>query len=248
MAESNRALPACGGGHQNRAPACDETNLRMKSLDKNLPAFEDFKLGYPRRIERALLAVIALTLLAGYASQFWRLPLAQERLEVKIPVITVENVPATKQGSRLPPPPKPAVVLPSTEELVPKTEVPEPVQQQTGEASDSAATGAGAGEIGALEEVGGGLLSPARPLASVFPQFPEAERKKGVRGEVKLSVEISERGKVLSVTILENTTSSELCAEAAKKAAQATRFLPARGRIGPMRSWFTLSYNFDYRR
>ncbi|MDZ7268803.1 MAG: TonB family protein [candidate division KSB1 bacterium] len=219
----------------------------MKSSNENLPAFETFKLGYSRRIEWALLAVIALAGLAGYASQFWYLPLAQQHVEVKIPVITVEHVPATRQGSRLPPPPKPAVVLPSQDQPAPQTVLPEPAQLQAGEVSDSVAGGVEAGEIGALEEVGGGLLSPARPLASVFPQFPEAERKKGVRGEVKLSVEISERGRVLSVTILENTTGSELCAEAAKKAAQATRFLPARGRNGPLKSWFTLSYNFDYR-
>jgi len=151
-------------------------------------------------------------------------------------VIQVNEIPMTRQGVRRPPPPKPALPIPSEEDIIPDDATIEPTTLDLTVASTE--------EPG---EVGGGISQP-RPLAFVFPQYPEEERKKGVRGVVKVSLEINEEGRVASAMVIENTTGSALCADAALRAALATRFRPARDANGPVTSWLILPYRFDYRR
>ncbi|MGH7599374.1 MAG: hypothetical protein ACREOI_23695 [bacterium] len=47
------------------------------------------------------------------------------------------------------------------------------------------------------------------------------------------------------ILIVENTTSSERCAQAALRAALASRFTPARNTQGPVKYWLIQPYRFD---
>lgn len=199
-----------------------------------------FKAGYARRFERALIAALALAIILFYCGRSFIVKF--EMPEVKTVVLEVQNIPQTRQGAQRPPPPKPTVPIVMEDDVIPDDETIEPT---TLDLSTLPSSGEASGLSGGLE---GGEVSQPKPVAFVFPQYPEEERKRGVRGEVRVSLEVNERGKVVSATVLENTTGSELCAQAAVKAALATRFLPAKGARGPVVSWVILPYRFDYRK
>lgn len=199
-----------------------------------------FKAGYSRRFERSLIAALALVIMLFYFSHDFIMRF--ETPEVKTVILEVQNIPQTRQGAQRPPPPKPSLPVVMEDDIIPEDETIEPTTLEFSPLPSSGETG---GLVGGLE---GGEVSQPKPVAFVFPQYPEEERKRGVRGEVRVSLEVNERGKVVSATVIENTTGSELCAQAAVKAALATRFLSAKGARGPVASWVILPYRFDYRK
>lgn len=161
-------------------------------------------------------------------------------IEAELPVVAVEHIPVTRQGKRKPPPPRPAVPVPVENDDIPEEETIDPVDVAYF-ANDGADGGAGTEDDG----IGTQGIVPPRPIAWVIPEYPDKERKRGVRGEVTLSLEIDARGRVVEAIVLENSTGSDLCAEAAKRAALASRFIPAKKLGKPTTYWLIQPYRFD---
>jgi len=86
--------------------------------------------------------------------------------------------------------------------------------------------------------------TPPRPLLEVFPSFPESKRKSKIRGMVEVKMKVDETGKVVEVTVNQNTTGSEACAQAALEAASRCRFVPASSEFGPVAVWVIKQYRF----
>jgi len=162
-----------------------------------------------------------------------------DEIDIEIPQITVANIPVTMQGKKKPPPAKPAVPVPSESDEIPEDETIEPIEFDF--YADGEDGGGGTGDFG----VGAPVITPPRPIAWVIPEFPEKDKKKGIKGEVTLSIEINADGRVVNAIILENSTGSDLCAKSAIKAALASRFLPARKDGIPTTYWQQQPYRFD---
>ncbi len=197
----------------------------------------DQKSSYRVNVEKAFVVTLAFLLLLVWLSP--RIEVAvQEDLRPSVR-IDVENIPPTRQMHRPPPPPRPTVPIPTDDETIPEdVTIEETTLQHT-----------------ALEEFpegppefSGATFSPPRPIAWVFPEYPEEERKRGVQGVVRLSIHIDKTGKVVEVIVLENTTGSEKCAQAAIEAAYGSRFTPARERGKPVSHWITQPYRFDLKK
>ena len=151
--------------------------------------------------------------------------------------IVVEDIPITKQGIYRPPPPKPAIPIPTEEESVPEDETIEETNLNF-DVSPFISSGTYEG-FGSLSYI------PPRPVAEVIPEYPKGDYKKGITGTVKLHVKINSNGKVVDVVVLENTTSSNRCAEAAMKAAYQCRYIPARRGNKTISCWTTRLIKFD---
>lgn len=180
----------------------------------------------------ALLTLIAFNLLFLFSPR-----IDFERPEVNnktIVTIDVENIPVTRQSRRVSPPPRPTIPIPTDDEIVPEDE--------TIAVTDLSAANVFNYPKGAPA---GASITPPRPIAWVFPEFPESEKKRGVQGMVKLSLHINEQGEVIEVVVLQNTTGSEKCAEAATVAAYGSHFSPAREGGRAIRYWLTQPYRFD---
>ena len=91
----------------------------------------------------------------------------------------------------------------------------------------------------------GAPFIPPRPITEVIPEYPREDFKNGITGVVKLHVKVNERGKVIDVVVLENTTGSERCAAAARKAAFRGSYLPARQGSKPITTWTVRIITFD---
>jgi len=59
-----------------------------------------------------------------------------------------------------------------------------------------------------------------------------------------LHLHIDKSGQVINVVILENTTESTRCANAAKEAARKGRYIPAKKNGEPTDLWITRTYTF----
>jgi TonB family protein len=87
-------------------------------------------------------------------------------------------------------------------------------------------------------------IFPPRPIAEVFPAYPESASKKGLKGSVKVSLFVDVTGTVTEVIVMKNTTGSDECAKEAVKAAKGSRFLPARQGGKPVSVWTVREYKF----
>lgn len=152
--------------------------------------------------------------------------------------ISVEHIPATRQVHVPPPPPRPAVPVPTESEEAPADET---IEEFDLKMSDLFAESS----EGPRRPVDPHVVPP-RPIAWVFPEYPEEMKKKGIRGVVKLSIQVDESGEVAEVIVLENSTGSEKCAEAAVAAAYGSRFYPATRDGKPVQYWITQPYRFDF--
>ncbi|HDP98668.1 MAG TPA: energy transducer TonB [bacterium] len=192
---------------------------------------------YKKNLKRS--TIFALLIIIFIFQAFPKFNLVQPGAEdVVFTTLTIEDIPVTRQGTRLKPPPKPAVPIPSEDDLIPdditieKTELdlnlyPEPI---------------GDGWLS-----GAPVIFQPRPIYEVIPEYSQELQKKGIQGRVKLHLYINEKGLVEQVVVLENTTGSQLCAEAAKRAAQKGRYLPAKKSGKPTDIWITRSYTFGFR-
>ncbi|MEE4311320.1 MAG: energy transducer TonB [candidate division KSB1 bacterium] len=149
--------------------------------------------------------------------------------------IQVENIPATRQSRYVPPPPRPAVPIPTDDELIPADETIEETDLRiTPMTSPNSQSGYGVAKI----------TSP-RLIDEVFPEYPEQDYKKGITGVVKLHVQVDAKGRVGDVVVLGNTTGSDRCARAAVQAARKTRYIPARKGTEPVASWTVRYIRFE---
>lgn len=153
--------------------------------------------------------------------------------------IDVENIPATRQTKQASPPPKPSVPIPTDDESIPEDDTIEETDLKYANIFDYTTS--------TLPGMTGLNVTPPRPVAWVFPEFPESEKNSSVQGIVKLSIHVNERGQVTEVVVLENTTGSLKCSDAAVAAAYGSRFLPAKYGGKAVSFWITQPYRFDIR-
>ena len=151
--------------------------------------------------------------------------------------IIVEDIPRTRQASFRPPPPKPAVPIPSEEESVPEDETIEDTDLKLDLYSSSPS-----GETGGF---GSPPVIPPRPIVETIPEYPNEDYKNGVTGKVKLHIHVDKTGKVIDVVVLENTTDSKRCEDAAIAAARQCRYIPARQGNSNVNSWVTRTITFE---
>lgn len=151
-------------------------------------------------------------------------------------IIDVENIPRTQQSRQNPPPPKPTIPVPSDKETVPEDATIEETTLKYTNIFD---------DLPGRPEFAGIPVTPPRPIAWVFPEYPDSEKQKRIHGVVKLSIHVDETGRVVEAIVLDNTTGSSKCAEAAKEAALGSRFLPAKERGKPVDYWIIQPYRFD---
>ncbi len=196
----------------------------------------DFKENYDLNLKRAVVVTLFSLIIIIYLSP--RVDVEMQPPEPPQITISVENIPVTRQSFHLPPPPKPTVPIPSEDEAIPEDETIEETTLKYTNFFDNIPH-----EITGMPSQ---TIVPPRPIAWVFPEYPEEEKKKGVRGVVKISLHIDEHGKVIEAVVLENTTGSQKCEKAALEAAYGSRFYPAREGNKPVSYWLTQPYRFDY--
>jgi TonB family protein len=150
-------------------------------------------------------------------------------------VLTVEDIPITRQGTPRKPPPRPVVPIPSEDDLIPDDVTIEDTELTYESFSLSSGTGVPLGQIN--------IFQP-RPIFEVIPEYSEDLQKKGIEGAVKLHLHIDRTGRVINVVVLENTTGSSVCANAAKEAALKGRYIPAKKDGKPTDLWISRTYTF----
>jgi len=192
---------------------------------------------YSLNLKKALTATLLFCTLLVLLSP--RVELRQEEISPPQITIDVESIPITRQTRRKPPPPRPKIPVPSDDETIPDDETIEETTLRYTTFYDDFPDG--------VPDFRGVRVTPPKPIAWVFPEYPAEEKKRGVQGTVKLSLHISEQGKVVEVVVLENTTGSEKCAQAAIAAAYGSRFFPAREGNTPVSYWMSQPYRFDLR-
>jgi len=190
---------------------------------------------YRIRIEKSLILTLCLIIFI-----FLLFPTYQFNLKNQQAVyinIEVQDIPITKQGVFRPPPPRPAVPIPTEDECIPDDETIEITNLELN-LQPLASSGSNKG-------FGSAPIVPPRPIVESFPEFPEEDYKNGVTGTIKLHVKIDESGKVTDVVVLENTTGSKRCAQAAIQAAYRWKYFPGRSGNTPKISWITQNFSFN---
>ena len=191
----------------------------------------DFHSQFPINIRRALVITLAFFNLVVFISP--QIKLNIEKVMQPNIIIYVENIPITRQTRIKPPPPKPTVPIPSEDETIPEdVTIEETTLKYTNIFDDSPG-------------IPGTTITPPKPIAWVFPEYPKDEKKKGVHGVMKLRIHIDNKGKVVEVIVLDNSTSSEKCAQAAVEAAYGSRFRPAKEGNRAVNFWIIQPYRFD---
>lgn len=194
----------------------------------------DFHAQFSINIKKAL--VVTLVFFSLLVAISPRIKLSVEEVVPPNIIIHVENIPITRQTRMKPPPKKPTVPVPSEDETIPEdVTIEETTLKYTNIFDDSPG----------VPGMTGTNITPPKPIAWVFPEYPKEEKKKGVQGVVKLSIHIDDKGKVVEVIVLDNTTNSEKCAQAAVDAAYGSRFRPAKEGNRAVKFWITQPYRFD---
>jgi protein TonB len=230
--EDLRAIPNKSGYKQNRFFSFSKKMFTTNKLRREYSKNRDIS-----TIAALLVCIISIRLAAEIDAIKYFEP------DVEIPAVTVENIPITHQGKKKPPPPRPVVPIPSDDEDIPAEETIEPIDLEFF-VDNGADGGGGLGEEG----VGAPVRTPPRPIAWVIPEYPEKAKKKGGKGEVKISIQIDASGKVVDAVVIENTTGSDLCAQSAIRAALASRFIPAKVNGKAKEDWLIMPYRFDLSR
>lgn len=222
-------------GHNGGCPRWGVTNDEEMSQARRTLR-EEFKATYRLRLERATVIALLLVITCFHLWPRWQIktkPLPPIQFQV-----AVEEVPVTRQPAAMPPPLRPAVPVPVDDPALPLDETIELTELFFDLTPSFFPPGAPEGAQTAV--------SPPRPVAEVFPEYPKGARQKGAQGVVKVSLLVRADGSVAEAVVILNTTGSEECAQAAIKAARATRFIPAKERGVPVASWTTREYGFYF--
>jgi len=199
---------------------------------------DEAKLNYQINVKKALIASLILVILLFLLFPTFDLT-KKEETEVVFTSLNIEDIPLTRQGTRRKPPPKPAVPIPSDDDLIPEDLTIEETELNFDLVS---------------EQIGPGLLSgrPAifqpRPVFEVIPEYPQELQKKGIEGFVKLHLYVDKTGRVIKAIVLENTTNSKICADASVSAALKCRYIPAKSSGKTVDIWIDRTYTFGLQR
>lgn len=150
-------------------------------------------------------------------------------------VVNIEDIPITRQGRSVPPPPEPAVPIPTEEESVPEDVTIESTELDFDYAPPSLPGGMATG----------GLSITPRPINSSFPKYPDEIKKKGIEGTIQLDLRIDKHGNVVDVRVVRNTSSSKQLAKYAMEAAYDLKFTPAKIDSKAVSIWVSWTYKFE---
>ena len=191
------------------------------------------KLASRKNLEKGFIVVLIFFIFLFFISK--KMDFKPRPIKIDDPAIfmIVEDVPITKQGSKRRRPPRPVVPIPVEEPTVPDDLTIEPTEIDFSLTPPDMPFGDGFAAV-----------VPPRPIADVFPEYPETEKEKGVEGEIELSLLVDESGKVKNVTVVKNSTKSVLCQESAIKAAYQTQFSPAKKNKQYVAVWIRKTYKF----
>jgi TonB family protein len=201
-----------------------------------------FREQYQINLEKATIISLCLVILLFFL--FPRTKLKQSvKTEGPATSIFVEDIPVTRQGVPRQPPLKPVVPIPSEDEFIPDDVTIEDTELNLDQFALSQGTG-GSGTGGSGIMVGQLEIFQPRPIFEVIPEYSEDLQKKGIEGLVKLHLHVDRFGRVIDVLILENTTGSNACANAASDAAWKGRYIPAKKNGELADIWITRTYSF----
>lgn len=192
-------------------------------------------LKYHKRMELGYILTLIIVITIFVLNKRFDTPVSRPKFVDLTQNFQVETIPATRQGKPQQRPSRPEVIIPVDDSV--------PIEDEIIEDFDFSnrmgdGTGGSVGEELVIE------ILP-RPIAEVFPEYPEEDLKNQVQGIVVLQLYISEKGIVEEVVLLENTTGSERCVTAAKKAAFKNRFSPARQKGRAIALWIKKTYTFS---
>lgn len=185
-------------------------------------------------LEKATIITICLAIFLFFLFPRFKIQ-RKETIETIFTSLLVEDIPITKQGAPRKPPPKPVIPIASEDDFYPDDITIEDTDLNLDDFS--VAEGAGS-TIGRIE-----IFQP-RPIFEVIPEYSQELQKQGIEGIVKLHLHIDQNGLVIEVIVLENTTGSNVCANAAKNAASKGRYVPAKRNGQPADLWITRTYTF----
>ena len=153
-------------------------------------------------------------------------------------VLTVTDVPETKQSQMPPPPPRiPAVPVESEE-------IDEELEEIVLEVDEFMFYNIP--EMPKMEAGSADVVVGPRQLVLKIPEYPDSEKKKGREGIIDLRIKVDENGFVIDVEIVKNTTKSKILEESVKKAAYKCRYKPARDRKNrTIATWTSHTYTFE---
>jgi len=194
---------------------------------------QNLKEQYPKKLEQAIIAALALVLLLFLAYPSVKVE-SYETLK-KQELTQVEIIPEIQQKRVVSPTVRPAVPVES-EDAPPEATIPPTV----------------------LDSIKPLPLPPPAPpdtfvaydtepkLIKLFkPIYPEIARQAGVEGMVILKIQIDEEGKVVNAIVLQGLGAG--CDEAAIAAAMQCRFTPAMQRDKPVKVWISYPVRFRLR-
>ena len=195
--------------------------------------YKNLKNLFRKNIEKSLLIVLAFFIIIFQLSKRWDIAGSPIEIPDVVIYLNIKDVPITKQGVKKPRPLLPTVPIP-----VEDPAVPEDLTIETTDVDFDL-------QLPPMPE-GDGFFSIAqpRPIADVFPEYPESEQKKGVKGEVELSLLVDETGIVKNVQVVKNTTNSKVCEQSAIRAAYQMKFMPAKKNKKYVAVWVRKNYKF----
>lgn len=201
----------------------------MSKSNKNRPGDR-----YLIDIEKATIISFCLVILLFLLFPRYKIQ-RQKPIATIITSLQVEDIPLTRQGAPRQPPPRPVIPIASEDEFYPDDITIEDTEFAFDDYSLTEGSGLATGRIE--------IFQP-RPIFEVIPEYSEELQKQGIEGIVKLHLHIDQFGLVVEVIVLENSTGSAVCANAAKSAALKGRYVPAKKNGQPADLWITRTYTF----
>lgn len=199
--------------------------------------FQKDKLTYQKTIEKSL--IISLAFLIILVQLF---PKTVELKKQELPpldfVITVEDVPVTRQMVRrgVQPPQRPVIPVASEDPDVPMdATIDETLLDWNAGDNMYGNAGLTAGKADTI---------PPRPIVQVLPEYPKELQKKRVSGTVKVMLYINTKGRVQEAVVAANSTKSQMCAAAALEAAKKSTYIPATIGNEKVATWVACTYSF----
>lgn len=200
-------------------------------MEKNIVV--DLKERFPLYFRTSILIAICIFIITFYLIPHYTLHPYVPRVEK---ATKVEELPEEiKRVEELPPPPKPQLpVEAESEEEIQQATIQKTADFETFEKMPVQPE-AETPEFVAYD-------TPPRPKKIIKPVYPEISKKAGIEGTVIVKLLIDVDGNVLRVKILKGLTPD--INSAAKQAALATKFYPAKQRDKPVKVWVSYPIRF----
>lgn len=216
-------------------------------LKKEKYQHADLKQQYLKKLEQSMVVSIAFLLILFQVTRLVKTQPAE--LAGTDVIIEVADIPPTEQPSNLPPPPgRPAVPVPTENELVP-----EDVTIQTTDLNLDLA------ELPPPPSANEGIDEsyvfipydePPVPIGGLqsineYLKYPEIARRAGIEGVVILGVLVDENGNSLKTQVLKPSGTSLGFEQAAEEAAMKLKWKPAKQRDRAIKVWVSFPIRFQ---